>query len=400
MMTQTFRGRTLDEARRAAHAALGPEAAVLTTRKVPRLGLGGLFGARDVEIAVAPPPASEPPPAASARRGIFSAAAYGAEAGKAAAPADLTALRAELRSELRSIHGASARPPSVDLSIESEITALRVAVERFTEPEAPRTGALGRILRETGLEGKAALALAKALKKEGRAPSPEALRDAVADLIRAAPSPLNAEGPALVALVGPAGVGKTTTAGKLAAHAIHELSRTVTIISCDGVRVGAFEQIERFAELLGVTLVCARSAGELARAVAAATTDLVIVDTPGRSPRDLDSAERSLGASSLATRGKTPRSRSVLLCLPASLRADDAAHFARAFAPTRPTALAITKLDETRTPAGLVHGTAATSLPVSLLCFGQRVPEDIAPATSGAMLDYLLPKASTRQRNR
>jgi len=396
MMTQTFRGRTLKEARQAAQDALGPDAAVLTTRKVPRGGLGGLLGGRDVEIAVAPPSASQPPP--TSRRGIFSAAVYGAEASKPSAPADLTALRAELRSELRSIPGASAPRPPTGPSIEGELSALRAAMERLAEPETPRTGALGRILRDTGIEGKAALALLKALKKEGRTPSPEALRDAIGDLLRAAPSPLYASGPALIALVGPAGVGKTTTAGKLAAHAIHELSRTVTIISCDGVRVGAREQIERFAELLDVTLVCARSAGELARAVAAATTDLVIIDTPGRSPRDLDSAERSIGSSGLATRGATPRSRAVLLCLPASLRADDAVHFAKAFAPTRPTALAITKLDETRTRAGLVHATAATSLPVSLLCFGQRVPEDIAPATSGAMLDYLLPRAASRQR--
>jgi flagellar biosynthesis GTPase FlhF len=118
------------------------------------------------------------------------------------------------------------------------------------------------------------------------------------------------------------------------------------------------------------------------------------VDTAGRSPTRLDSPERALRALPGPRGGRT---RIVLLALPASVRADDAARFAREFALTRPTAMAVTKLDETVVPAGLVHGAFAAKLPISVLCFGQNVPDDIAPATTGAILDYLLPKGARRR---
>ena len=52
----------------------------------------------------------------------------------------------------------------------------------------------------------------------------------------------------------------------------------------------------------------------------------------------------------------------------------------------------MTKIDETETPAGIVHAAWASKLPVSVVCSGQRVPEDIAPATTGALVDYLAPR--------
>jgi flagellar biosynthesis protein FlhF len=62
---------------------------------------------------------------------------------------------------------------------------------------------------------------------------------------------------------------------------------------------------------------------------------------------------------------------------------------ARQFATARPTGLVITKIDETSTPAGIVHASISSKLPVSTICFGQRVPEDIAPATVPALVDFL-----------
>jgi len=72
----------------------------------------------------------------------------------------------------------------------------------------------------------------------------------------------------------------------------------------------------------------------------------------------------------------------------------------RDFATTRPTALAVTKLDETDAPAGIVHAVFATRLPVSTLCAGQRVPEDIAEATDGAIADYLFPSSNEAKTDR
>jgi flagellar biosynthesis protein FlhF len=89
--------------------------------------------------------------------------------------------------------------------------------------------------------------------------------------------------------------------------------------------------------------------------------------------------------------------RHVLVCMPAATRAVDATRIAKAFSAASPTAIAITKLDETDSPSGLVHAAFAAKLPLSVLCAGQRVPEDIAPATMGAVLDAVIPRTQARK---
>jgi flagellar biosynthesis protein FlhF len=398
MMLQTFRGRTLVEARKAAEAALGPDVVILTTRKVRRPGFIGFFGVADVEIAAAPPEREPPQPKP---RALFTEAAYGATASRN--DADISTLRTEVRQELRSIQGAMARSSALPSSVENELASLRAAVDRLAEPELPRGGPVAKVLRDLGLEGKAAQLVVKALKESNGAPIEERLRDAVADLVRVAPWPLAGTGPELIALVGPSGVGKTTTAAKLAAHARIEQRKSVTFISCDVYRVGAFAQLERFASLLGAGIEIANDAAELRRKIEEADADLVIVDTAGAIRHGNDGPEAALGG--LAARpvkvrpGAVARHRDTLLCLPASLRATDAERFATAFAAAGPTALVLTKLDETRSPVGLIHASVACKLPVSVLCFGQRVPEDVAPATTGAILDYLLPRGAAKLRS-
>jgi flagellar biosynthesis protein FlhF len=192
-----------------------------------------------------------------------------------------------------------------------------------------------------------------------------------------------------VALVGPTGAGKTTTLAKLAARAKLD-GKTATLVTCDTFRVGGIEHLARYADLLGMQTITARDASELAGALARATTDLVLVDTAGREPV-VDTAERLLAAASFGAavecRGLE---RHVLLCLPASIRATDVARVTKAFSATNPTALAMTKLDETNTPSGLVHAAFCSKLSISVLCAGQRVPEDLAPATMGAVLDAVM----------
>ena len=68
----------------------------------------------------------------------------------------------------------------------------------------------------------------------------------------------------------------------------------------------------------------------------------------------------------------------------------------KTFSALDPTALVVTKLDETTAPSGLLHGSTASGLPVSVLCAGQEVPEHIAQATLAAILDQLVPRAGSR----
>jgi len=399
---QIFRGRTLMEARRAAEQAFGGSAVLLTTREVRRPGLAGFLGTTEVEVvAAAPEPEPELPPAPEAipRRAaaLFALGAYklpeaAPEPRAPSATASVATLRSELRSELRALKASVAQPERVSPEILAELVALRVAIEEAT-PELLMGDQAASLLRSQGIDGPVATMLARSIRQrpDDDRPHLDRLRDALAEVMKVSPWPLATEGRAVIALVGPAGVGKTTTIAKLAAHA-RMASRSITLISCDGVRVGAVEQLQRYASLLGAGFATAGTREELADCIDEADSDLVFVDTAGSPPKP-DGMESMLATASF---GRRPFTRHVLLCLPAALRAQDATATVRAFAALEPTALAITKLDETSTPSGLVHGTIASQLLVVVLCAGQSVPEHIAQATMTAILDQVMPRPAPR----
>jgi flagellar biosynthesis protein FlhF len=380
-----FRGRTVADARRAAFEKLGPDAVVLVTRTVRRPGIGGLLGGSDVEIAaLVQEPAAYPSPVKAPdvpfARGVY------LDPPKAPPPGDVSALRAELKGDIRSLKTMLAKSDELP-QVAAEIAQLRELVEALTEKTPAQKDKIGGLLRTFGIEGPAAVALARKLRKAAGAAS---LRQELAAMLSVAPWPLDGER-AMIALVGPSGVGKTTTAAKLAARA-RMAGRTVTLVACDTYRVGAVEQLAKYAELLGVECSKARTHDELRAILDAARTDVVIVDTSGRPPT-ADGVETAFSAPRKGARCGN-RARHVLLCVPAAIRANDAARVGRRYSPVTPTSVVVTKTDETETPAGIVHVSWATKLPIAVICNGQRVPEDIAPATVDALTAHFNPPST------
>ena len=396
MRRQVFRGRTLASARQAAEQVFGSSAVLLTTREVRRPGLAGMLGTTEIEVVAAapepePPPSVPPPPPSRASTQLFAQEAYAPE--RRPDVASVATLRNELRSELRSLKASAVQAERGAPDILAELAALRAAIEDAT-PALRLGDEAASMLRRLGIEGSAAAGIACSLQgpESGRALS-ERMRDALSEAVKVTAWPLATAGRAVIAVTGPTGVGKTTTIAKLAAHATID-RRSVTLVTCDGFRVGAVEQLQRYATLLGAQFVSVTTSEELARCLDEATTDLVFVDTAGRRPQ-ADGAESLLSAKAFGERDRG-YARHVLLCLPAALRAQDAAAVVKTFSPLDPTALAVTKIDETTAPSGLVHGTAASGLPLSVLCAGQEVPEHIAQATVAGILDQLVPRAPSR----
>ena len=406
MTTQVFRARTLQDARIAARVSLGKDAVILTTRDVKKTGIAGLLGGKEVEVAAAvvDMPEEEPVKArAKVKRpanGVFADDAYIEEERRA--PADpLTSLRAELRSEMRAMKvtiGRQSSAPATSassahvLQMAEELAAMRVAVEDLSLPFEAAVGTKKNdrhpsILKNTGIEGYAAAKINRSFRRAGADDSIEdTFREGLSSVVKFTAWPLADEGPAVIAMVGPTGVGKTTTLAKIAAYALGQ-GRSVTLVTCDTFRVGGIEQTRRYADLLDVPWVAVRDAGELAEAIAYARTDLVLVDTSGRSP-DGAAAESLLSEAAFNdAAAEHGYHRHVLLCMTASVRASDAARIARSFSVADPTAVCVTKIDETDTPSGLVHAPHASRLPLSVLTAGQRVPEDLSPATMGAVFD-------------
>ena len=194
----------------------------------------------------------------------------------------------------------------------------------------------------------------------------------------------------VVALVGPTGVGKTTTVAKLAArYALAHGAEHVGLVTTDTYRVGAVEQLRTYGRIMGIPVRVARSGEEIRGAVEDLfDRRLVVVDTAGlgqRDPRLGDQLRRlQEGSSMLQT----------YLVLSATAHANALGDSIEAFQGSGLDGCVVTKLDEA---TGLGHVLSAVSqrqLPVAYVTDGQQVPEDLHPARA----HNLVTRAVTRYR--
>ena len=179
----------------------------------------------------------------------------------------------------------------------------------------------------------------------------------------------------VIALVGPSGAGKTTTAAKLALHSAAFGDRRVGLLTLDTYRAAAVEQIHAYAEVAGLPLEVAYHAGEVQDAVGRlAGCDVIIIDTPGRAPRGSLDLEWRLPFEALVP-------DEVHLVLPAGIRFDVAAAQRDAFAWTNLTHALFTKLDEVPGDSGIAELAERIGLPARWVTDGQDIPVDLRAAT-------------------
>lgn len=188
------------------------------------------------------------------------------------------------------------------------------------------------------------------------------------------------------AIIGPTGVGKTTTIAKIAANAALLERKRVHIISLDNHRVGAPAQIKAFAQMMGVPVTIVRHAPtELPEALEqSANAELVLVDTAGRSLQDLR-APRML--EQLMNRLPKPE---IHLAIAAGTSAFDIDTIVARYAPIGVSHLLFAKVDETADLRELVLAPARHNIPVGFLTCGQKVPEDIQLATRKLLMSMAI----------
>lgn len=382
--TQTFRGRTIEDARAKAEEILGADAVILHARRVRPKGVFGFLGADQVELTMTP----KALPKVTPTRPPFPLGREDTER------VDLTSIRTEVQREMRSLRGLIAQRSSEapeERALRTELAELKEELRLTAELGPEASNPASRKLANMGIERPAAKSLLKVTKElEEAGAGSDALARAIAATVRPGSWPIAEKGRSLVCLVGPSGVGKTTTAAKLAARAVLDFEKSVFFITCDAFRVGAIVQAERYASLIGAEFSAVSTRTELERAVISATADVVIVDTAGRGPEERAGVESILATLRLPTpRGDEAAERHVLLCLSASCREVDAKQAAKYFAGCSPSALVITKVDETSVPSGTVHAAIATRLPIAAFTTGQRVPEDIEGATAASVSRHL-----------
>jgi flagellar biosynthesis protein FlhF len=368
---RTFRAQTTRAALTAIKAAMGSDAVIIETRQV-----GGLFGASEIEVvaarALAPSlPQRTPPPEAPTDPLVGLWPAPRPEAPGADLQAEVSRLRGvieELRRQaaLRGSDGPSAPP-------------LPTGLGAF-----PDRAEVFRLLAERGVDEDLAVELIQQALRHGAGARRGELLDEVRVLmrkrLRPAPCPWRRRegersGPHVVGLVGPTGVGKTTTVAKIAARALLEGGLKVGLVTVDTYRLGASDQLLRYGRIMGVRTHVAGSPVALREALAASEgLDLVLIDTAGRSD-----------AKARAQQGELLRSVpgvELHLVLSAASGARELRAVAEQYRELAPEALVFSKLDEAVGPGSILSVSGVVERPVSCLTDGQRVPEDIHPASS------------------
>ena len=190
----------------------------------------------------------------------------------------------------------------------------------------------------------------------------------------------------VIALVGPTGVGKTTTIAKLAACAVmHHGPNKVALVSTDHYRIGAAAQLEHYGRLLGVRVYPAYDAVGLAQTLHLLRDHhTVLVDTAGVAGNDPRLQQQMDVLREAAAHGAT--TLRACLVLGANAQAPALDDSVRAYLPLKPSVCIATKLDEAPSLGGLLSVLIRHRIPLDCTTDGQRVPEDISAADARVLV--------------
>ncbi|RDS82073.1 flagellar biosynthesis protein FlhF [Dyella monticola] len=190
----------------------------------------------------------------------------------------------------------------------------------------------------------------------------------------------------VTALLGPTGVGKTTTIAKLAACAVmHHGPTKVALVSTDHYRIGAAAQLEHYGRLLGVRVYPAYDAAGLAQTLHLLRDHhTVLVDTAGVSGNDPRLQQQMDVLREAGTHGAAKLRVGLVLAANAQATALDES--VRAYLPARPSVCIATKLDEAPSLGGLLSVLIRHRIPLDCVTDGQRVPEDISAADARVLV--------------
>ena len=192
-------------------------------------------------------------------------------------------------------------------------------------------------------------------------------------------------GPGIHALVGPTGVGKTTTVAKLAANQVFEKGKRCCLLTLDTFRIGATEQLNAYAKIMKIPIEVALDEIDLAHRIENyKNMDIIFLDTAGVSQKDvkmMNELAKSLTCNCPIT---------VHLILSATTSQKDLHDVVERFAILKPSTLIISKLDEANTFGKVYNILHTHKIPTSFFTVGQNVPDDIEPATKERIAALLL----------
>lgn len=359
MNVRRYQARDMREAMRQVREHQGPDAVILSSRRVD--------GMLEVVAAIA---------TGSAPMGIETAAPARKSALSIPVDPELAAMRREL-SDLRSLLVARHA-----LNERDEWAARHPLAAEFVER-----------LTQCGFSEKLARSLAGSIQEN--TPPEDAwarLRARLSASIATAQSSVLEQG-GMLALVGSTGVGKTTTINRLALRQIRRMGpESVSLVTLDRQRIGAYKQLQAFGQMAGIAVMLLDSERDLvALASRAGNGHLVLIDTEGQAARD--AAERRLFA-----QVRHQIDLETWLVIPATHQASVLEQVLRAFQVCEPSALVLTKVDEAEQLGETLSVLLGQRLGLAFHSEGQRIDEDFHKADTQYLTRLALREPTSRAR--
>jgi len=424
MKIKLFHAETMHEAIRDIKAELGPDAIILSTKRVRQGGLPfGLFGRPLLEVTAATDrdtpevvPLSQPnkpvvrhnaPPAAPAQ---VPSPVFQDTLSALLRTSDVTASRTRPAAPIAApVAPTQSRALSTERvhRLRNELYDLHRRLTLSLPDDAPAAGAgfpapIARACRQLiaqGLRPSSAESLCLVLHRR-LAPETAYSDGEIQEMLHLLlVEPMRVSGPLLnrgdeynvVMFVGPSGVGKTTTIVKLAAHYRLEEHKSVLLITLDSCRMAAVEQLRTYANVLGIPLETAQTTADVIDGIRRHRgADLILIDTPGFGANE---TARLINLGGLKDSYGPIETH---LVLSANTRMQDLRRTLARYDVCAPSRLLFTRLDETSEYGNLFELAYQTTLPLSYWGTGQQVPEDLELAQPGRLADLLLERGSVR----
>lgn len=378
MKVRVFQGSSLPSAINKVKLQLGEDAVILHTRKRRKGGLMGLFGREIVEVTAAPGENKE-----RQGRTALSPGVTQRPPGLSGPDSSWTRLEGEVQ-ELKDMVAALQGPETVSegMAPDTEIfraytllsTFNRLLVENDVTPENA-----GRLLRE----------VIGQLEDQDLQHFPtvrNALLRAIArGLGEARDLSPGHQGQRAIAIVGPTGVGKTTTVAKLAARYALLERYDVAVITSDTYRIAAVEQLRRYAEIINVPLEVVMTPGELSQAMERQRQkQMLLIDTAGRSQRNTEQIAE------VADLLRGARQVETVLALSLTTKYRDLLDMVDKYSRVSWDALLLTKKDESNSFGNIYNLATRYGKPFTFITTGQNVPDDIEEAEPKKMADWVM----------
>ncbi len=365
---KTFRSKTLQEAFQQIRSEFGPSASILET-KAARFGI---FGRTRIEVT------------ASSNTNNFSLEDN-----------DPTAIDSEGSTDAAQHMDSCEINCSTDLDTDNDLGVVESHVQSAMEVAKPDR-VLSQVLQEL-VEAGIDTGIAQQWIEASRVSSDSSVKQDVwklrseilgwiRDLVHAAPPmPLDHSKQQVIALVGPAGAGKTSSLAKIAASLSMERGLSVGVLSADSVRTGSNQLLQNYAEVLGWKFEVAHSLEHVSSCMEGLSScRFVLIDTCGCSPADNESLDELKRLIAIAKPTETH------LVISSTSNTRSFLRYEKSFELLKPNRLILTRLDESGGLGSFFSCLQSCSLPVSYLTNGRNIPQDLIQATELRIAQHIM----------